>query len=443
MATSFTIRVGLGITATLFMTQGCTGGDAEPSASGTGAETSGDSGSNPAGSSESTSSESASPESASSGSSSPSTGPDDTGMDSTGVPTDGPMPILGDCDGLGGLGEFQNITPPELLELESFHVFAIATDPVHQGTLYVGTLEDQKLWKSTDCGANWVHISTGDNGDVIDAGMNWTLVVDAEQPEIVYTNSGYGAGGSGLHKSLNGGVDWETIWPPPNQPELAEAFTYNFANVLTQDPQDSKHLVLTFHELCLAPHPDVCIAETLDGGQTWTLFDGHPSWEGWESQVIYFLDDDQTWLWGSQLNGFWRTEDGGGSWTEIPGMRTSHLQGSQSVATPSGAYLVATIDGIWRSADGQADSWTNIPDTGPIVGGLVRNGDALFASTCYFGNFCDRARFLTSTDDGVTWSEMEGGPDIPMGGTMAIDLGHQVLYSSNGASGVWRVVVGE
>src|SRR6185503_16069895 len=68
---------------------------------------------------------------------------------------DGPPIEVGDCDGLGAVGEWQDITPPiELAEDEELAAFAFAVDPIHSGTVYFGTAY-QKMWKTTDCGASW------------------------------------------------------------------------------------------------------------------------------------------------------------------------------------------------------------------------------------------------------------------------------------------------
>lgn len=362
--------------------------------------------------------------------------------DSTGGSEGGPPPVLGACDGLAAAGTFEDITPPEVeagfgVVQDGGGAFAFAVDPVNQGTVYLGTVR-QKVWKSTDCGASWTHITTGTNGDAVDSGMNWTFAIDPVEPEVVYTNSGYGT--NGLFKSSNGGVDWEPVWPPPDQPELAAAFTYNFANVVALDPDDHRHMLLTFHESCLPPHTATCIAESHDAGASWVLHDGHPAWDGNEGQVIFFLGDAQTWLWGSQTNGFWRSGDGGGSWDAIAGMTTSHLQGSQLLLSPAGTWFVAGSDAIWRSPDGAADTWSPIDGTGPILGGIISDGSSIYASNCYFGGYCEQARYLRSDDDGATWVDMDV-PAIAMGGSFGFDPGHGILYSSNGAEGFWRVVV--
>jgi len=350
------------------------------------------------------------------------------------------------CDGLAAPGVFEEITPPKVKAgigaktpdgQTNGGTFAMAVDPVNLGTVYAGTLF-QGLWKSTDCGANWTEIPTGTNGTDVNRGMNWTLMMDPTDPNVLYTNSGYGS--NGLFKTMDGGVNWTDVWSQKSQPDLAKAFTYNFANVVAIDPGNHLHVLLTFHEPCLAPHPATCIAESVTGGATWKIIDGDPSWSGNEGQVIFFLDKSSNWLWGSQTNGFWRSGDSGQSWTAIPKMTTSHLQSSQLLRTQSGAFFVAAADGIWTSPDGLATDWKLVADTGPIVGGLVSDGTTMYGSTCYFANFCN-PRYLRSPEtDGQTWTAFKS-PTLSQGGNLGYDKAHHLLYSSNLDAGLWRVVV--
>ena len=120
-------------------------------------------------------------------------------------------------------------------------------------------------------------------------------------------------------------------------------------------------------------------------------------------------------------------------------MTTSHLQGSQITRTKDGAFFAAGADGIWRSADGQVSTWTLVPDTGPIVGGLVTDGSTMFASTCYFGDFCN-PRYLHSLEtDGQTWTAMPE-PDPLAGRQPRLRQGPRLLYRPNLDAGLWRVV---
>ena len=175
---------------------------------------------------------------------------------------------LAACKNLGEPGVFQEVTPPIVKAgMSTTHdgggTFALAVDPVNPGTLYLGT-RWQGVWKTTDCGATWTK-TAGRNSADVNRGMNWTMAVDPQNPQIVYTNSGYGT--NSLYKSINSGVDWNVIWPPSDR-TLSSAFTYNFANVVALDPSDPAHILLTFHEPCLAPHPATCIAETFNRGAT-------------------------------------------------------------------------------------------------------------------------------------------------------------------------------
>jgi hypothetical protein len=356
----------------------------------------------------------------------------------------GPDPIVADCGSLADEGVFEEITPPEVKAgfgqvTDGGGAFAFDVDPVNQGTIYLGTLW-QGLWKSTDCGATWTELATGTNGEAASSGMNWTLEVDPMEPEVVYTNSGYS--NNHLWKTTNGGTDWEQSWPPVAQPELSAAFQYNFANVVAIDPFDHEHILLTFHEACLAPHTSTCIAESTDAGVSWKLIDGQDGWNGGEGQVIFFLENSQTWLWGSQTNGYFRSGDSGVTWDEIPGMSTTHLQGTQLVQREDGTFFLAGAAGIYRSPDGTASTWELIDGTGPIVGGMVSTGTNLYAGPCYGGGACEHAPLLTSPlSDGNTWTEVESYPDIPQGGNFGYDPGHKLFYSSNMDHGLWRAVM--
>ena len=374
-----------------------------------------------------------------------SAGKSSAGTGGTHTPITPPAQVA-DCDALGAPGVFEEITPPDVKvnvgmmtddNQTKGATFAMAVDPVNQGTVYAGT-SFQGVWKSTDCGSSWALVSTGTRASDVNRGMNWTFALDAEDPQIVYTNSGYGS--NGLFKSSDGGVNWTDIWSKKSQPELGKAFTYNFANVVVIDPADHSHLLLTFHEPCLAPHPATCIAESMDGGDTWRIIDGEPTWNGNEGQVIFFMDDSQTWLWGSQNNGFWRSGDSGASWQVIPEMDTSHRQGSQLLRTAAGRYYMAGSEGIWTSPDGLPATWTLIDDTGPIVGGLVSDGTTMYASTCYFKDFCNPRYLYSPEADGQTWATLEH-PVLTEGGNLGFDRAHKLLYSSNGVAGMWRVVV--
>lgn len=353
---------------------------------------------------------------------------------------------VGACDALGAVGTWQNVTPPAIPAGAT--VFALAVDPVNAGTVYLGTIHEG-IWKTTDCGAHWTHIDTGRNAAVLDAGMNWTFVVDPVEPNIVYTNAGYGAGSNGLFRSTNGGVDWDPIWPPAD-PALSSAFNYNFANTVAMDPHDRRHLLLSFHEACLPPHRHVCIAETMDAGASWHLLDGDARWttDG-EGVRVDFLDDDRTWMWSSQVDGLWRTSDGGASWAQLTTQGANHLQATQMMRALDGTFVLAGMGDLWTSPRGtSAGAWTSVEGSGPLPGGVVSDGTHIYTSNCYYVGFCEVGStrpfyFRASESDPTSWSTLPFAPPAEMhhtGGVLGYDRAHHVLYSSNLDRGFWRIV---
>jgi hypothetical protein len=170
------------------------------------------------------------------------------------------------------------------------------------------------------------------------------------------------------------------------------------------------------------------------------LIDGRPEWNGNEGQVIFFLENSSTWLWGSSTNGYWRTGNSGGSWEQITGMSTTHRQGAQLYRAPNGAFYVSGVDGIWRSPDGKASTWARVFNVGAHWGGMIGSGSMIYASNCYAYGFCTPQYFSSPIDDGTNWTVMNS-PNLVEGGTFAYDSAHQLLYSSNFSAGFFRVRV--
>jgi hypothetical protein len=276
--------------------------------------------------------------------------------------------------------------------------------------------------------------------------MNWTLVVDPDEPDTVYTNSGYGT--NGLYKSTNGGVDWDEVWPPANQPDLGAAFTYNFVNTVTLQPGNHQHLLLSFHEQCKRPGVKNCIAESTNGGTSWVLHDGDPRWTSdGEGVKVVFLEDSATWLWGSQADGLWRSTNSGQSWTQIVTEGLNHLQSTQVLRLNDGTFLAGGLGQLWVSPKGTSEGiWKSIAGTNPLPGGLTTDGTTLYMSYCYYGGFCSETTphvyFTAPQGDPTQWTAMNHPPLSQMknGGVLGFDTTHHVLYSSNLSGGFWRVV---
>lgn len=369
-------------------------------------------------------------------------GTGDEPSDDDGPGHDLPPHTVSPCDGLAAAGTWEDITPP-LVELPDAapcaYGGAFAMNPQDPSTVWLGTC-NQGVWKTSDCGASWTHVDTGTNGDVLDAGRQWTFAIDPSDPDVLYTNSGYGVFSNGALKSVDGGVNWSVIWPPA-QPELQGVVQYDFVASVVMDPDDPEHLLLTFHAECGAGHSEACFGRSFDGGETWMLVDGEPQWVGGEGQFVYFLDGRETWLWGSQSNGLWRTDDAGATWTAVTDDQAQGHGAGQMYRAVDGTFYLPVLAGILRSPDGI--TWTAVPDSGSIMSGLTGNGVTMWASRGFPWDPSDDLYepFWTSAeDDGLTWTQF-ASPMLSNGGQLAYDADHHLLYSSNGGEGLWRVVV--
>jgi hypothetical protein len=312
-----------------------------------------------------------------------------------------------------------------------------AVDPVNSGTVYLGTA-GLGIWKTTDCGATWVHINTGEhsptcgsqyfNGNCaqeLDRGVQWNFEIDPVDPQVLYASNGYGKYSNGELKSTNGGVDWEEIWPKNSGIAGANGFSYGVAI----DPKDHLHLLLTFHE-----RPG--IAESKDGGASWRMV---PKWNG---DGVWFLDSN-VWLstvFETSGTTTWRTSDGGATWQQVASVGSdSHAAGFLYRAT-NGTYYLGASGGVIRSNDGI--TWSAVPNTAPNVKGVIGDGTTLYASK--FGvpwKAGDNLQpYETSAEnDGTKWTNMPSPPMTQGSDKLGFDRDHHVLYSSQCQTGFWRV----
>jgi hypothetical protein len=372
---------------------------------------------------------------------------------SGGGTTDPPKQIVADCDGLGEVGAWENITPPfPMLPT------ALAVDPINSGTLYFGTspggLPEPTLgiWKSTDCGSTWVHVNEGTKGGgcdletkpcstVLDFGRQWTFGIDPEKPDILYTNNGYGAGDLGLMRSTDGGANWWQVWPECADPldcfntktDPINQLAPGFIGDVVVDPYDPKHILTTFHADC--KNVTFCVGESFDRGETWRIRDGNPAMGTAHESRLGFLGNSSSWVFIA--GDIWRTLDSGANWEKVGDAEG----GGMLYKAKNGVYYIGALDTLYRSDD-EGATWTQLPDTGPIIQGLVGDGTTMFVSR-YAAGFPwgeNLQPYMTSPEnDGLTWTPYPSPPFTQGAIAMAIDTGHNLLFSVNSEDGIWRV----
>jgi photosystem II stability/assembly factor-like uncharacterized protein len=348
-----------------------------------------------------------------------------TGPDGSYVP-DAPPPVVLPCDSLGAVGKWEIISPPGVIgggNLENSGVAAFVVDPLHSGTVYVGTDSGHGIWKTADCGATWAHVNTGRNGQDLDNGRNWTFVIDPFDSRTMFTNSGYGT--NALYRSTDGGVNWDKVWPSSDP---SQSVASNFVSTVQMDPGDPRHLIVTFHSDCSGQYAPGCFAETTNSGATWTIFGGS-MFEG--SARLYMLDGSN---WIVPSNGaLYRSTDRGATWKNVGNLEAGGHSGQEHVYRgKNGTYYLGTQSGVIKSTDGVQFSLIN--NSGSWVKGTTGNGDAIFGSG-------QGGVMRSSENNDSNWTLMPNSPSWVDGCVSGFDLGHQILYTSCGGGGFSRMLI--
>jgi hypothetical protein len=347
--------------------------------------------------------------------------PDTEGSDGGNIraPNDGALAIrdggleldatrtLADCGALGPAGDVAEITPPGFT---GEGVSTVIVDPFVSGRVYLGTAYGG-IHRSDDCGATWTKVNVGENGEILDTGINWILVASPDEPGVLYANAFEGSE-LGILKSTNGGRDWE----------VTDDY---WAQSLSMDPNDSRHLLQTIHDDC------GCMRESVDGAETWRTV---PLDAGFTEGAGPVLLGPSRWLFALRGEGSFLTEDGGEGWRMV-----TSGGGGQVYWADDGALYLGGLFGAVRSRDG-GRTFEDLPGL-PRSLALASDGSRIWGG--YVWN--EEAEAIYVSD------EMGEGASrqisLPRGAgnpaNLAYDEGHRLLYSANGheGGGAWRIVI--
>jgi hypothetical protein len=371
-----------------------------------------------------------------------------------------PPPVdAGACPDLPVLldGGWLNISPPGSNYASTYSgINAVAVRPDNPAIVYAGA-DSNGMFRSTDCGATWARVNTGENAAAMSTGRPWSLIIDPITPDVMYTVQGYGT--SGLWKSTNAGVDWTNVLTP----EISNAF-YSGGQItgVSMDPGDHTHLVIESHGGSGCTYDagadggamGTCLAESNDSGATWTLLEIPQPWA--ENSSVAILGR-KTWLWGGFFGGLWQTTNEGATWTEVPvndagsskGLPNAYAETNYyepySWQDSSGRYYLPTkswflAGGVIRSEPNDTSRWSAIPGS-PQAQFLYPTSTQLVMSS-----EADPHYYIASQSDPTMWTAMPG-PDAGansqggLGVYEAYDSFHHILYSSCFNSGLWAKYV--
>jgi hypothetical protein len=346
-------------------------------------------------------------------------------------------------------GVFKNISPkgPSFgWGAENVFVQGMTLDPCNPATLYVTVSGFNSstfatvvggLYRSTDAGSSWTTVGK------FEQPIN--VRVDPKDPLHLYVGDSVRGGTNGFWASTDGGKTWAQ---PDGFKKLSQTVSDADVYHVEPDPADFNHVLLSFHwnwYNCDDFGFGKCtsgVAESTDGGNTFVLHNPDPGWAGAGGFDVFFLSnpalgigDRNTWLFGTQGKGYWRTSDGGKTWTQVSTSNMAH-GGGQIYYTMRGDLYVSGENEVIRSTDnGKTFSSVSSPKFTTAVFG---DGKYIYAHGAY-ANI--GGPFSTSLEsDGQSWSPLSGAQSIGDGPfEMAFDSTNHILYASNWGSGVWAL----
>jgi photosystem II stability/assembly factor-like uncharacterized protein len=340
-----------------------------------------------------------------------------------------------------GVGVWTRITPAGVEMSAENHVFCqgMAIDPSNPDTLYLCIcaydVAKGGLYKSTDRGRTWRRIGQ------LDEPIH--IVVDPADSKHLYCVDGVRGQTLGFWESRDGGESWQMPdgFVEATKDPIGTRDLYHIA----VDPTDFSHIVVTFH----SPWRDTAnagILESKDGGKTWTAHAPPAESKGGYGMAVFFLFDPQkkigdanTWLFTAQQGGFFRTTDGGKTWSIVFRSQMTH-GGNQLYRAADGTLYSGGYQYPARSADNGA-SWQQIKN-GLIYSwymGICGDGENL-----YTAGVNENQPFFTSAEaDGLTWSAYSGGKQkfsaAPF--EMFYDAKNRIMYAASWHEGLLALKV--
>jgi hypothetical protein len=414
----------------------------------------------------------------------------------------GPVTIADCADTLSKakIGVWEDITPEEFKLPDNVEIWNIAVSKVDSalyaiasngtngggGTSAGPDTQSTGIYKSTDCGATFTKVSTGEGHGWLERGTAFGLGVDPENPDIIYEASGYG-NPSHLFRSVNGGKDWVDLFL---HPEFSH-FPYGaFIRSFQIDPRDTAHILVNFHEACFdgvlqsqggwgkaftddpgleweCKDPDAdgnctnpatrkacngkcqnqgvnCLAESKDRGDSWRLFKGPEPFLNADGGMIGFMPprdaaSNSAWLIANPGSVVWYSGDEGVTWqkTNVPSGNAIN----SPIAASDGNFYLPSEAGVFMADKSIAPlgvRWTPMPH-GPKSNVLTEDGKRLYSSW-QPAQAGEDWLFSTSLNDLNNWILERPPIEMKRGGFLVTDKKHKVIYSSNGSSGLWRLV---
>jgi photosystem II stability/assembly factor-like uncharacterized protein len=318
--------------------------------------------------------------------------------------------------------------------------------PSQPRTFYMGVASGG-VFRTTDGGTSWEPITDGK----VPLGSIGSIAVADSNPEIIYVGTGSDgvrsnvSTGRGVYRTGDGGKAWE----------FAGLYNAGQIGAVRIHPSDPNTVWAAAYGDIFKPNAHRGVFKTTDGGKTWkkTLFisdstgamdielqPGNPSVVyAWMSRI-----ERKPWtiISGSREGGFYKSRDGGESWTHLASGLPNQLIGKGNLAVtaanPNRIYALIEAKpgaGLYRSDDA-GETWALVNAQGALVqrpfyyttlGADPTNADVVYAGA---------EGFFKSSDGGKTMAPMR----TPHGDNHDIWInprdGNTLIQSNDGGANV-------
>jgi hypothetical protein len=255
----------------------------------------------------------------------------------------------------------------------------MAVDPAHAGAVVLGS--HAGLWTTTNAGAQWTAVSS-----VLDMVVSSLSASPADPGQLWLTSWG-----SGVWMRPSSSQSWTHVTAVPA----------DYAFAVDADPYRANRILVSNTASLYQSNDGVAFhADTLS--KNTFAFAFHPT----DAKVLYAA---------TQLNGVYKSADGGVTWTAMNNGLTPWdpeigipvidvLSIAVDPSAPDTLYIGTNGRGVYKSTDG-AQSWTSVLAPTKAIGCLaVAPGARTTVYACVAG-----AGIQSSTDSGATWTDVSQG----------------------------------
>jgi hypothetical protein len=348
-------------------------------------------------------------------------------------------------------GVWMNITPPAPGLTQTFGSYFLEVSPVDPNVIYVA-VDTLGLWRTTDRGSNWTRLGTpatydfGPKTTYLDSASR--VRVDPADANHLIATQGVRGSTLGFWVSHDAGASWNM---PQGFRDNVSTATNDVVSMAV-DPTNFNHILLGSHSPWGGSQKPGGVMESTDGGSTWILHQPVSTWPRGSFAIGFLYDpttgqgNTNTWLVGTDGDGFWRTTNAGGSWTKVSNFNIVH-GGAQFSYTRDGTLYSGAQPYPVRSRDNGL-TWEQITDGLPSAFYYSVGSDdvTLYTQLSNTGDNAGRGQqpYMTAPEaTGGPWTPYQGGSqnfdDGPF--VMSYDAANGIMYSANWRTGIWALKV--